>query len=85
MKLITTNDGVCGWIKDGKVYWAKDKAELARIGYFLIKAHNRQDLPMNDFTSEVDRALDTMAFNRHDLAEFGVFGGFMFSSESEAA
>jgi hypothetical protein len=83
--LIKTNDGLIGWKchRTDKMIWCKDMPEALHIGFHLFKTLTPEDRTW--WVHEVTVALRIMAENRHDQAEFGVFGSFMYSTESEAA
>ena len=84
MKLIKTNDGLFGWNLNGKMIWCDTRAELNTIGWHHVATRNDPEW-YTSFVREVDCALDTMRMRNHSMADFGVFGSFIYSSEEDAA
>lgn len=82
MKLIITNDGLRGWILNGKTIWCDNRAELNSIGWAHI-ASRKYPEEFTTFVGEIDFALDTMAKEKHTIAKFGIFGGFIYSEEEK--
>lgn len=84
MKLIKTNDGLFGWNLNNKMIWCNTHAELYSIGWHHVATRNDPEW-YTSFVREVDYALDVMARQNHTMAEFGIFGSFMYSLEEDAA
>lgn len=82
MRLIKTNDGLFGWNLDGKMIWCDSRAELNTIGWNHVARRKDPD-ELADFCREVSYALDHMARMNHSIADFGVFGTFMYSTSDE--
>ncbi len=82
MKLIHTNDGMMGWVIDGKMIWCSDRAELNRIGWSkAARMYELNSMKRHEFIKEVDYAIDTMAKSNHSVAHFGIMGTFMYSEK----
>jgi len=77
MQLIKTHDGRFGWKKSGQIKWCNTTGQL--------KAHGaiNYDLSYFEFVSfckEVDYAIDRMDQVGDTVAEFGIFGSFMYTT-----
>ena len=81
MKLIKTNDGLFGWMINGKMYWCDTREWLYTFGW----THIKHGVHIDTFKVEVDTALDIMSSNGDDVAEFGIRGTFMYSTKTEDA
>lgn len=79
-QLIRTNDGLIGWKKDKKLIWCDSIAEAYSIGFGLF-AKTLDPADRNFFLCEVDTALKYMKEYNHEVAEFGVLGSFMYTTE----
>lgn len=83
MRLIYTSDGLVG-VKFGRaqVKWYDSVEQVIPV---LVAHFARQEgsLQPEDINEEVAIALDEMVRNRHDFAEFGIFGSFIYSGEEE--
>ncbi len=82
MKLIKTNDGLFGWILNGKMIWCDTRQELYSIGWHHV-ATRKDDEEYAEFCNEVEVAIDAMTQSHKDCAEFGVFGTFMYPTNLE--
>ena len=83
MRLIKTNDGMYGWNLAGKMIWCDDRLQLHHIGWAHI-AKRKDPEEFMFFCRDVRHALDYMAKVNHSVAEFGVFGTFMYTTEDVA-
>ena len=82
MKLIKTNDGLIGWMMDGKMIWCDTRVELYSIGWAHV-APRKDAEEYTEFCKDVDYAIDTMTAQNDDQAEFGVFGPFMYTTKNQ--
>lgn len=81
MKLIKTNDGLFGWLINGRMIWCDTRSELYTIGW----ASAMRGIHIDSFKTEVDTAIDIMSSNGDDIAEFGIRGTFMYTTKTEEA
>ena len=79
MKLIYTNDGVYGWNLSGKVIWCNSKAELYSIGWAHVAPRKDAEEKIQ-FLKDVEYAINYCARTGDSIAEFGVFGSFMYTT-----
>ena len=83
MKLIKTNDGLFGWNLNNKMIWCDSRHELISIGWAHVA--KRKDLgEYENFCKDIAYALDYMTLVNHSVAEFGIFGSFMYTTEDVA-
>lgn len=81
MKLIKTNDGMIGLQINGRVIWCNTIQEATRIAF----AHfQRMEVTQEEMDKDITYALDYMAKTGDTIAEFGVFGTFMYSSKESS-
>ena len=78
MQLIKSNDGLIGWKIQGRVLWCSSLEEAYTIGWGQF-GRIRSPEEKIDWQGEVNAAIDTMVAKNHSLANFGVFGNFMYS------
>jgi hypothetical protein len=84
MKLLRTIDGLLGVeFPNGKVVWCDDQAHVNRIVFAHFSRYNH--ITSADIAKDISAALNEMAKHNHDLAYFGVLGGFMYTCQDEAA
>jgi len=81
MKLIKTNDGLIGWMLNGKMIWCATQQELISIGWHHV-APRKDEAEYPEFVKDVAYAIDTMTAQNDDEAHFGVFGTFMYTTKS---
>lgn len=82
MKLIVTNDGMMGWVVNGKMIWCSDRSELDSIGWSNVaRMYGINQMQRHEFIKEVDYAIDHMAKSNHSVAHFGVMGTFIYSEK----
>ncbi len=82
MKLVRTDDGMVGVMFRNavKIVWVDNYDHLLRV----TQAHFRKmDMTHTLMHGELSVALDTMAQLGHNIAQFGIFGTFMYT-EPEA-
>lgn len=79
MKLIKTNDGLMAWKINDTISWYSSINELSNAGVRLLASSSFSHVDANYFAQEVDFALETMRKLNHSVAEFGVYGSFIFS------
>ncbi len=79
MKLIYTCDGLYGWNLNGKIIWCTNKQELYSIGWAHV-APRKDEEEKQSFIKDVDYAIDHCAKTGDSIAEFGVFGTFMYTT-----
>jgi hypothetical protein len=80
MTLIKTSDGLFSWRKDGKSYEFTTKEFAVQQGFALLSTDYQS---LRTFTEEFERAVNLMNDLKHDIAEFGIFGTFIFSMTEE--
>lgn len=83
MKLIRTHDGLVGiqFTSQGSIIWVDDYDQLIRI----TQAHfAKMEMSHALMHGEISTALDHMLLLNHEVAQFGVFGSFMYT-EAEVA
>lgn len=78
MQLIKSNDGLIGWKIQGRVLWCSSLEEAYSIGWGQIGKIKSPEEEIY-WRDEVNFAMDTMLSKNHSLANFGVFGNFMYS------
>jgi len=83
MRLIKTNDGMYGWNLNGKMIWCDDMSQLNTIGWAHV-APRKDPGEYESFCKNISYALDHMAKVNHAVAEFGIFGSFMYTTEDAA-
>lgn len=86
MKLIYTNDGMIGlkYQPDSDVTWCSNKEEAISLaaGHYAKQFKNAFNLAeiKDEMRREIGYAIEDMSRKGHTIAEFGVFGSFMFST-----
>jgi len=80
MKLIRTHDGILGWMVDGRIKWCPTVENLKAQG--LIHWDFDQ-VEYVAFCKDVDYAIAHMVKTSHTVAEFGIFGSFMYTTTEE--
>lgn len=81
MRLVRTHDGQLGWCYENKTRWFNT---VSQAKHYAAMHWNFDRMEYDYFSREVDYAINHMAKNGHTIAEFGVLGGFMFTTvESE--
>ena len=73
MRLILTNDGIYGVDNGKSIVWFDNIEEAYTHGAFC-----RNGWELDEF----NKAVNECNRNRHDVAEFGVNGTFMYSTET---
>jgi hypothetical protein len=79
MKLIWTNDGNIGikFMGSDKVIWCDTLVEACRIA----TAHfGKMEVSYNAMWKDMSYAVDHMARTGDSIAEFGIFGSFMYTT-----
>lgn len=80
MNLIKTHDGLMAWNLNGKVIWCETHEMLISIGWAHI-APRKDAAEKVTFELDVEAALNRMTRTGDTIAEFGVFGTFMYTSQ----
>lgn len=85
MKLIKTDDGLIGldFDKNCDVIWCDSVEQAIPIMKGNYNHLGDQGPTVEELEQDVRYALDHMAKNNHSIAEFGVFGSFMYTAEEE--
>ena len=78
MKLIKTNDGLFGWMIQGKMIWCDTRSSLYTIGW----AAAMRGIHIETFKVEVDTAIDIMTAQGDDTAEFGIRGFMLYTTKT---
>lgn len=78
MKLIRAHDGLIGLNIGGKIIWCDTMQEAIRItyGHFGHFEH----ITMEAIAKDIQYAMDHMAKTGDTIAEFGIFGSFMYTT-----
>lgn len=78
MKLIRTHDGLFGIDWGGKITWHDSQQEVVRAmyGHFGHFEH----ITIESIAKDVSYAVDHMAKTGDTIAEFGIFGTFMYTT-----
>jgi len=81
MRLVRTNDGALGWlVSKDTVKWCHSVEKLKAYGSLLWNFKYHEFL---FFCKEVDLALKYMDKTGDTIAEFGIFGSFMYTTTEE--
>jgi hypothetical protein len=80
MQLICTKDGVLSWKLETKTIWCASFKDAVEVGWENSK-NLLSDLSEEEFTAEMNYAIDTMRSKNHNRAEFGIYGTFMFTTQ----
>lgn len=81
MKLIWTNDGNIGikFMDSDKVIWCSNRLEASMIAHGnFVKLQDPPTLEM--VRKDIDYAIDHMIKTGDTVAEFGIFGSFMYTT-----
>lgn len=79
MKLIYTNDGLIGLNINGKIIWAANIQEAVGIAFGHYS--KLQDPPTKaELEHDITYAINHMRNTGDSIAEFGVFGTFMYTT-----
>ncbi len=77
MRLIKTHDGMIGLQIKEKLIWCDSPAEAVPIA---AAHYQRMEVTAEMIASDIHLALDIMASNGDTIAEFGVFGSFIYTT-----
>lgn len=83
MTLIKTHDGLIGLELNGKMVWCDDAAHALRTAFAHLNRLDPELIPMAELAYEFDYAFEVLAKMGHTIAEFGVLGGFMYTTAEE--
>lgn len=84
MKLLRTNDGMIGIVtKETPVKWFVDIQPATHYMWMHYHRLGNHKPEWEEMKSEVGMAIRHMIKENHTKAEFGVFGGFIFSTKEE--
>lgn len=80
MTLYVTHDGMFGWqIDNGAVKWFNSEYQARLYGLIQFDYNIEDDDEISKYNKEFDVALDIMREKRHNKAEFGMLGSFMYT------
>lgn len=80
MQLLRTHDGLIGIKRGDKVTWCDSQEHATNIAFVL---YEKQDHTRESIAKEIELAIDTMAQTNNTIAEFGVFGTFMYATTED--
>lgn len=81
MKLIYTNDGLIGldFDKDSDVIWCNNVEEATNLMYTNYQ-HMHEPPTKQELEKDIRYAIDHCAKTGDTVAEFGIFGSFMYTT-----
>lgn len=85
MTLYMTNDGMFGWqiTNTSTVKWFNSEYQARLYGLIQFDYNVEDDYEVSLYNQEFSIALDIMREKRHNKAEFGMLGKFMYTVDEK--